>query len=250
MGTSPSVIMGRAYPSNIFKTQSMDVFFDEIESVVKKPDPVKYKFDPLGLALARLAAGKTKVEVVEELSRAETVSSWDKDYDQQADTIRKYYRNKLLIQSLKHTKGTMSKFRQDLRKYVNSDSANEIDRSDVPMIVKLPDFYAEDKMMDQFEKEYVMDAKYYERQTAYNSLTLYPMNKFHRKTKSSDSLYYWFRDDDNLVYRIELESKNPCLHLFEREFANSSVKLDTLCNFTKTRGQTYVFYNLNKWKIL
>jgi hypothetical protein len=246
MGTSPSVIMGRAYPS----TQPMSVFFDEIESNVKKPDPVKYNFDPLGLTIARFAVGKTKVEVVEELSRAGSIISENGDYDQQADNIRKYYRNKLLIQSLKHTNGTMSKFRQDLQKYVNSDSPNEIDRSDVPMIVKLPDFYAEDKMMDQFEKEYVMNAKYYKKQTAYNSLTLYPMDKFHRKTKSSDSLHYWFRDDDNLVYRIELEPKNPCLHLFEREFANSSVKLDTLCNFTKTRGQTYVFYNLNKWKIL
>jgi hypothetical protein len=248
MGTSAAVIRGKQWNNNV--AQPMGVFFDQIEAFKRKPDPITYTFDPLALTLAKLADGSTKGEIVETLSHSVTQGSWIAEFDQQAADIRKYYRNKLLLQTLKHTKANMSKFRQDLQNYVGNETPYIIDRADIPMIVKLPDFYDEDKMMDQFVKDYCMDLQYYQNTIATTQLTLYPMRKFHRKTQRSDSMYYWLRDDANLVYRIELDPKNPCMHLFEREFANSSVKLNTMCNLTRTRGQSYTFYKLNKWEIL
>ena len=250
MGTSPTVMTARQQGKSYAATHAMSVFFDEIEQVKRTPKPITYTFDPLAFTLASLDSGMSKSNIVDTLGTENPKGVWIAEFDQQANDIRKYYRNKLMLRTLKHSNIKMSKFRQDLYNYVESNNPYTIDRNDIPMIVKLPDFYAEDKMMDQFVKDYVMDSKHYQNQTAHDSLTLYPMRKFHRKTQSSDLLHYWFCDDANLVYRIDLEPKNPCVHLFEREFANSSIKFNTLCNLIKTRGQPYAFYKLNKWEIL
>jgi capsule polysaccharide modification protein KpsS len=140
----------------------------------------------------------------------------------------------------------MSRFRQDLYNFVESDDPYTVYKNDIPMIVKLPEFYEEDKMMDGFVKECRMDAKYYDNVT--DSRFLIPMRKHHRKTKRTDQLYFWFQDSNKLVYRINIDPKNPLLHLFEREFAKDKVCLSGTYYSTRIRGQDYTFYSLNNWK--
>lgn len=141
----------------------------------------------------------------------------------------------------------MSKFRQDLRNYVESDDPYNVYKNDIPMIVKLPDFYLEDQMMDQMVRDYRMGEQYYA--NSKGERVLYPLNRYYRKTKKTDQLYFWFRDDSNLIYRINIDPKNPLLHLFEKEFLKKSVKIYATFYSTRIRGQDYTFYSLNHWRL-
>jgi hypothetical protein len=253
MGTASVATITKAphTVNSIFGNAVNAVWIDEFDatqtSAYPRNDKLKFKGDPLALVLAYRENGMENWKITEHLTSS---STWDllatKEHVQQANDIKKYYRNKFVINIFKHGDRGMSKFRQDLRDYVESDNPYTVYKNDIPMIVKLPEFYEEDKMMDEFVKEYRMDAKHYENVT--DSRFLYPMRKHHRKTKRTDQLHFWFQDSNKLVYRINIDPKNPLLHLFEREFAKDKICLSGTFYSTRIRGQDYTFYSLNNWK--
>lgn len=248
MGTAPSVItaINKRQGPNAFPTA---VWIDDMDNRYPRNDKLKFKGDPLALTLGFRDAGLENWRITEKLTSSDT---WNlvahKEHVQQAQDIKRYYRNKFVLNALKHTGQGMSKFRQDLRDYVESDDPYSVFKNDIPMIVKLPDFYAEDKMMDEMVKNYKMDGKFYDNGSG--ERTLYPLQKFHRKTKHTDQLYFWFRDINDMIYRVSIEPKNALLHLFEREFAKDMVRVQGMFNALKTRGQPYTFYSLHNWTIV
>jgi hypothetical protein len=234
--------------NSIFGNAVNAVWIDEANSAYPRNDKLKFKGDPLALVLAYREKDMENWKITERLTSS---STWDllatKEHVRQANDIKKYYRNKFILNALKHSDHGMSKFRRDLREYVESDDPYTVYKNDIPMIVKLPDFYEEDKMMDEFQKEYHMTSEFY---TMYNGITtLKPLRKHQRKTKNHNAINYWFTDHSNRIYRISIKPDNELIHLFEREFDKDLVTMDATFYPTKMRGQDYVFFNVNKWTI-
>lgn len=248
MGTAPSVItaINKRQGPNAFPTA---VWIDDGDNRYPRNDKLKFKGDPLALVLAYREKDMENWKITEQLTSSPT---WDllamKEHVQRANDIKKYYRNKFMLNALKNTGQGMSKFRQDLHNYVESDDPYTVFKNDIPMIVKLPEFYAEDQAMDEMAKNYKMDGKFYDNGSGERAL--YPLQMLHRKTKNTDQLHYWFRDIGDTVYRISVDPKNPLLHLFEREFAKDTVRVQGTFYPTKIRGQSYVFYSLTHWTIV
>ena len=263
MGTSPAVKnktlnvitasngTGKSMFNTLFGNTVNAVWVDEVDHATAQPYPrsekLKYNADPLALVLGYRDGCMENWKIAEKIIETDTQQLLaQKTYVTQSEEIKRYYRNRFVISSLKNTGHNMSRFRQDLYNFVESNDPYTVYKNDIPMIVKLPDFYEEDKMMDGFNKECCMDAKYYDNVT--DSRFLYPMRKHHRKTKRTDQLHFWFQDSNKLVYRINIDPKNPLLHLFEREFAKDKICLSGTFYSTRIRGQDYTFYSLNNWK--
>ena len=148
MGTSPVVMtarqQGKSYISQLF---------DEIEAVKKPPEYIEFSCDPLALTVSMLEHGKNVCDVHTALYNYTQHGIIDPEHIDKALSIRKYYRNKLTMLILKRTQGKMSKFRTDLYHFLNNDSL-KYDKALIPLIIKLPDFYAEDCAIDRLAKEY------------------------------------------------------------------------------------------------
>lgn len=243
MGTSPAVMTARQPGKSVFGNA---IWIDEFESTYKKNHKLKLQADPLALVIGQIENGKPLWEIGDWLRSAQQMLA-QRSHVEKANDIKRYYRNKLLMRSLKYSEQNFTKFRRDLRNFVESDDPYTIYETDIPMILKLPEFYAEDQMMDGFQKEYQMTADSYK--TREGTATLYPIRQHQRKTKNLNQIHFWFRDSANLVYRFAIEPNNPLLHLFEREFAKDSVRIHGSYYATKLRGQDYVFYSANKWTV-
>lgn len=211
---------------------------------------IKFKVDPLALTLNQISSGRSMHEIGNLLhqSPASTELLVLKEDVQRANDIKKYYRNKLMMRTLKHSDKPMSMFRTDLYNYVSSNDPYTIWDTDIPMIIKLPDFYEEDQMMDTFTKIYEMSGKI---QKDYEGTTrLYPLRKHQRKTTRTNNINFWFRDIANCVYRFSIDSNNQLLNLFEQTvFNQESVEITAYYGTTKVTGQDYVFYTPHNWKI-
>jgi len=149
MGTLPAVMTARQHS----KSHNMSVFFDEVEAVKKLPEYIEFDCDPVALAVSRLEQGKNACDVQTALYNYTQSGIINPEHVDKALAIRKYYRNKLTMLILKKTQGKMSKFRTDLYDFLNNDS-HKYDKALIPLIIKLPDFYAEDCAIDRLAKEY------------------------------------------------------------------------------------------------
>lgn len=253
MGTSPAVMTarqnGKSVLNSIFGNAVNTVWIDEFENnTYKKDHKLKLHADPLALVIGQIENGKPLWEIGDWLRQPTTQQLLAQmDSVEKANDIKRYYRNKLMLRTLKHSGQNFTKFRQDLRDFVESEDPYTIYETDIPMILKLPEFYEEDQMMDEFQKEYYMTSEFY---TMYNGITtLKPVRKHQRKTKNHNAINYWFTDHSSRVYRISVKPDNELIHLFEREFAKDLVTMDATFYPTKMRGQDYVFFNINKWTI-
>jgi len=265
MGTSPAVKnktvnvvtasngTGKSLFNGLFANVN-EVWVDEVDHATAQPYPrnekLKYNADPLALVLGYRDHCMENWKIAEKIMETNTQQLLaQKKYVTQSEEIKRYYRNRFVISSLKNTGQNMSRFRQDLYNFVDSQDPYTVYKNDIPMIVKLPDFYDEDVFMDGLVKQYrTADGDY--RKNCSETVTLHPIKKLHRKTKRSDQFYYWFRDDNQLIYRLNLDPKNPLLHLFKREFERESVNIAGTFFATHVRGQSYTFYSINNWKIL
>lgn len=246
-------VFSRLFSGNTIKS----VWIDEVDSETNTPYPrtetVKFKTDPLALVMGLRAKGMENWAIAEQLSQS---PSWElvahKDSVAQAEKVKRYYKNRFMLKALKQGEQNMSRFRRNLYDFVESDDPYTIYKNDIPMIVKLPDFYEEDCAMDNLAKEYNMVSDDYfkvghKTETSFN---LTPVTRIDRNTKNSKDYNYYFADSDDKVYRISLKPDNPLLHLFEKEFGKERVTIQGNAMATVLRGTEYGFYNLTAWQLV
>ena len=149
MGTSSAVMAARQSG----KSNISGIWFDEMAAVNKPPEYIEFNCDPLALAVSMFDLGKNVCDVHTALYNYTQFGIINPEHIDKALAIRKYYRNKLTMLILKKTQGKLSKFRTDLYDFLNNDS-RKYDKALIPLIIKLPDFYAEDCAIDRLAKEY------------------------------------------------------------------------------------------------
>lgn len=263
MGTAPllktngtNTSTGKSVFSGLFSGNTIkSVWIEESDDTGRYPrtEKINFKADPLALVMGLQAKGMENWAIAGQLSQS---SSWKlvahKDSVAQAEQIKRYYRNRFMLKALKQDEQSMSCFRRNLYDFVESNDPYTIYKNDIPMIVKLPDFYEEDCAMDNLAKECNMTASDYSRvgNKLDSSFNLTPVTRIDRKTKNSKDYNYYFADSDNKVYRISLKPDNPLLHLFETEFGKENVNIQGNAMATVLRGTEYGFYNLFAWQLV
>jgi len=148
---------------------------------------------------------------------------------QKANEIRDYYSKKILMLTLKEI--TLTNFRQDLKDYIHG-SNNKFTEKIVPLVYRLPEFYAYDVEFENMKSDLVREVKseprdFYRMVAKSTKVTLYPVKCFKKDTKRIKCLEYWFRDNTNVGYVVVLDTNNPLQGLWDREFSKNSLEFTT-----------------------
>lgn len=234
--------------TTVTQRQQWSWYSDEFEAGASRPKGIAYKADPLALVLMMKAQNKANYDIAHELKHMSEIFATKEDAHL-AQKIRKYYRNRLVIQTLKG-KHEMSNFRKDLYEFVDSDNIYYLREDFIPMVTKLPDFYEEDLMYDDFKKFLKTDRKTYEVDARLGGeFTLYPVRKHHRKTQKCNILNYFFADGEKQLYKIMLDPKNPLLHLFDRLFEQDKINFIGNRFNHDIRGTDLNMFILHEWEV-
>lgn len=204
MRTSP-VVMAARQPG---KSNISNLWLDELAAVNKPPEYIEFDCDPLALAVSNFDLGKNVGDVHTILvNNIKLSDSIEDEHIDKALAIRKYYRNKLTMLILKKTQGKLSKFRTDLYDFLNNDS-RKYDKALIPLIIKLPDFYAEDCAIDRLAKEYTsINANVSNIDT-----TVEYVAKVNRITSRSKFTRYFFKTPNNYLVEVTVpneQAKGP-----------------------------------------
>jgi hypothetical protein len=168
-------------------------------------------------------------------------------HKERADMIRRYYRNRLTIQSLKHRE--MSKFRKDLYDFLTMPETH-LRVSFLPMMIRLPSFYLEDVTVDDLARQYKQPVS---KVNEVNGVTVEKLEyivKTHRKTKHQSVNHYWFKNEAGFLHRLSVEESNKLRHVFER-LLDAPITIEARFPISNIRGRDISFYSVEgNWKLL
>lgn len=198
--------------NQIYQRQHIDTI-DNLFRQEYREDPIKFDVNPLVLSVRLKKIKEADPAKWLRLEDPQVKAELMGDDFNEAEAIKDYYSKKLMWTSLKDTK--MSAYRTHLMGLL-SQVKTTLTKKEVGMIVTLPYFYAEDQVMDSIAKSYrVVDCpivkpnlKKFTRELFY----LHSTTRWVNKTKFN---FYWFADDNNYIYNIQLEEGNLLRKFFE-----------------------------------
>lgn len=214
---------------------------------------LRFDFDALAYVLDQEKSGKPSYEIGSRLvdkiyqDRIEAVAV-SAESQQEADAIRKYYRNKLLLHSLQGNK--LSKFRISLQEIV-ADSRN-IEVDSIGPLVSLSRFYKEDQVIDSLVRsELITEPSEYRKAVFVDKeLDLMYITKLYRKTRKIDKISYFFKNSSDHLFRLQLDRLNPCVNLFERELEKAKIKIKATGSGATIAGSNLGFMHLSNWNLI
>lgn len=193
-----------AQPFN--KDQEISIFsIDEIESK-NQNQLVRFTFDPLAFVLALIDHNYSLVTIYSIFQSESTVETAIIDkvkcYQDHSDQIKKYYKNKLLLTRLK--KSSLSKYSTRLEKIL--ENIHELQSSDIPILLKLPDFYRQDTETESLIKKYSsveIESSY--PKPAFEHTDQYQFaGKVSRNGKKEKIIRYYFSNQKNQLMVIKI----------------------------------------------
>lgn len=200
--------------------------------------PLTFKDDPVTLTCAAYRMYQENVR--HRWLDFDQVVVWHDDREQAA-CLKKYYRDRLVIEALKSNGAEVSQFRQKLRKLVTDELV--ITESELGMLYRLPYFYEEDQALDRViaKTDNVQPGSYCKGTEVTATYTL--AERVLRSRRVGEEYDYWMTtDQDPYLHLIEIRHDNPLRNMFESVIAKP-VKLKTL-EWTKDhygyhRGRLY-----------
>ena len=205
---------------------------------------IGFKEDPLVLSVAAkdlLAQNPGTYFSLEDLRVYEHVND---NHKEEAECIRKYYGRKFIWKQLESNR-SISDFRSRVC-YLLENRIRTCKDRDSGIYYKLPYFYQEDMIYDEFKKQYnttdVPKVVYGGSTSRKQQLTLTYLKTSVSRQKKRNINRFWFTDNTYL-YGIELASDNPLLELFKQlVITRMTVSFDTYYNVDRI-DQMY-FYKL------
>lgn len=222
---------------------SLEDLFKQAEAV-KSADTIReYPEDILTLSccLQRLVHDRTN-----KFSRSLTdpeLPTQVTDLDRKkAENIRKYYKDKLMVLTLRGQK--LTKYREDLHNFLYSQPTKVLD-SHMGMVYKLPYFYDYDKQIDDiFKSIYAVNKK--DKSMAEESVRkLTFIKKVEIQRRHINNVEYWFEDDQLNKVMIDFPITNTLLPLFDNLVNQGPVAINTRY-YTKRKDMNDYFVT-NKW---
>lgn len=148
----------------------------------------------------------------------DSVTSDDRD---SARIIRDYYSKKIMMLKLKGK--PLTSFRKDLTIFVHGEATRSTEEM-FPLIYKLPEFYDYDMSIEKI-KTHLEDRpssleKIHGKQSCFD---LSPITTVKKHNKRMKVMEYWFKGKNNTPVLIQLEPKNPLLHIWDEMFNSKKV---------------------------
>jgi hypothetical protein len=163
-----------------------------------------------------------------------------------AELIRDYYSKKLMMFTLKGQ--ALSKYRKDLNTFIHGD-CKVVKEEMMPLVYRLPEFYEYDVGVDEMFLE--LDTRFQGSKISSPAVkTLTPVKKFIVKRKHRKFVEYWLKDNENKPYKIEINSNNELMHLWDYFYDKGKyheITLDMVAKFDDWDSVSH--YKLIKWKL-
>lgn len=209
---------------NVIVTADDFDFDDWIGQEPKKPSPVvKLPADPVACACASYRTWKEQPH--RRWEDLETVVVWQDDIEE-AERLKKYYREKMVIEALKSSNGiNRSQFRQKLAKLVVNEL--EITKDEIGLLHRLPYFYAEDLDLDSIVGQ--TDDRLVKHQGVQRTLfeaTLTPVKQILVSRRAGEYYHYWFKDSNNTPYNFVIKGDNPLFKMFDSLYQRPSLRIN------------------------
>lgn len=216
----------------------------DVFSTTYKEEPRLYREDPLVLSVAVKDLADIHPGVYYPLDDLRVADHVNDDHRELTEKIRKYYSKKLFWSNLS-SNHSLSNFRSRVS-YLLENHIRECVERDSGIYYKLPYFYEEDMIYDQFKKQYnTTDVPRIGNITTPNikhRLTLRYIKTTSSRQKKRNVNRFWFTDNTYL-YGIEVASDNPLLEMFRQLIDNKvAIVFDTYYNVDRI-DQMY-FYKL------
>jgi hypothetical protein len=204
---------------------------------------VEFKEDPLVLSVAAkdlLAQDPGTYFSLEDLRIYEHVND---NHKEEAERIRRYYGRKFIWKHLESNRN-ISDFRSRVC-YLLENRVRTCKDRDSGIYYKLPYFFQEDMIYDEFKKQYNttdVPRLSYSQKNPKPQLTLTYLKTSVSKQRKRNVNRFWFTDNTYL-YNIEITSDNPLLDMFKQlVIERMTVAFDTYYNIDRI-DQMY-FYKL------
>lgn len=202
---------------------------------------IGFKEDPLVLSVSAkdlLAQNPGTYFSLEDLRVYEHVND---NHKEEAERIRKYYSRKFIWKQLESNRN-ISDFRSRVC-YLLENRIRTCKDRDSGIYYKLPYFFQEDMIYDEFKKQYnTTDVPRIGIIKTRPQLTLTYLKTSVSRQKKRNVNRFWFTDNTYL-YSIEITSDNPLLELFKQlVIERMTITLDTYYNVDRI-DQMY-FYKL------
>jgi hypothetical protein len=219
------------------------------------PEPaVLYNFttDPLLLSctLHRLIKESRENDSVKYLNwslneYADKIASKITDQDRVfAESLKSYYNSKLLMAKLRGDHFT--KFKTDLMQYLHN-SPTTLLQSFVGMVYKLPYFYEYDMQLVEIFDGAKSDLEKARVKLDRQDIKLSFISKADNGQKRARHYEYWFKDENNLRFLVEVEKYNPIRLLWEKAIQEGDLSINSI--FEKKRRDNLEFYVAKGWHI-
>lgn len=214
---------------------------DWINSIEEKPEPlVALPADPVACACASYRIWRENP--ARRWADIETVVVWQDDIEE-AERLKKYYRDRMLIEALKSTNGvTRSQFKQKLAKLVINELP--ITKKEIGLLCRLPYFYKEDQALDSIVTETNDSAVQDTVCHAYYGIFT-PLKKILVSRSAGEYYHYWFTDSERTPYNFVIKSDNPLRGMFETMYNNGPMNLHANIYPKNMRGhRNHRYYQL------
>jgi len=191
---------------------------------IKKYEIYEFDEDILAISVAwkRLREkGVSPASRITDYAIRKHVTHEDKE---KANEIADYYSKKIMMLTLKG-KTNMSMYRKDLTSFVTGDRMKITDKF-FGLAYHLPSFYEYDVQLDYVKSTVKTNQDWKNNSSKYhakiNQLTVSPVKKFRRKTKSVDTMNYWFKTDNDIGLLIPVSNNNSLSHMWDYIYNNST----------------------------
>jgi hypothetical protein len=230
------------------------IVWDELP-VTGEPTPeISYNFttDPLlvSCTLYRMIKESRENDSVAYLNwslndYADKITSKITDQDRVfAESLKSYYNSKLLMAKLRGDHFT--KFKTDLMQYLH-DSPTTLLHSFVGMVYKLPYFYEYDMKLVEIFDGAKSDLEKAPVRLDRQDINLSFISKIDNGQKRARHYEYWFKDENNLRFLVEVEKHNPIRLLWEKAIQEGDLSINSI--FEKKRRDNLEFYVAKGWHI-
>jgi hypothetical protein len=219
---------------------------DFLSSTEMKERITEFQYDPLVLACS-LKDLVEKQEGYYRLDEQRVIDNITPEIEQQAEEVRKYYTRKFFWNALSNNRA-LSDYRRRLINLLENRIRSCKDQ-DCGIYYKLPFFYEEDQVYDDFKKQYmVTDVPniHYGINKSKEEFELSYLKSTYSTQRKRRLERFWF-SNNKYLFQIEVDRDNPLIEMFKTllEANPSSVKLEGYR--TVDRIDQMYFYKLYKF---
>ena len=193
-----------------------------------------FKQDPIACACASYRMWRENP--ARRWSDLDTVVVWQDDIEQ-AQALRKYYRERLVMSALKNHSGNTSEFRRKLGALVTDQL--EITKEELGMLHRLPYFYAEDLDID-YVIEHTANTKKvtpHSTDTQLMTQTFFPLRKIFRSRRAAETNHYWWTTEPGgMPFELSVKTDNPLSGIIDSLFERPQADLQCYVKPQSFRG--------------